>query len=107
MNTIKMLFKKKKIILMSTVFFLNWYTNMLVYDGFNFNTGYLVGDPYLNFTLSALMELFAILVVFLTVNNLNRKIPYALNMFSAGITLLSIQFIPKSDFNNIYFFTVL
>ena len=74
---------------------LNWFTNSLVYDGFNFNTGYLVGNPYLNFFLSALVELIAVIVEQITVVKFGRKLPYALSMFTVAISMLSIQFIPR------------
>lgn len=74
---------------------LNWLTNTLVYYGISFNTGELAGDPYLNFTLSVLLELAAILVSHYTLDKIGRKIPYSINMAMSGIVLILVLFVPK------------
>ena len=70
--------------------------NTLVYYGLSLGTGDLAGNPYLNFTLSATVELAAILCSQYTFNKYGRKIPYVLNMALAGVSLLLVIFIPKS-----------
>ena len=97
MQTIKFLFKSKKLILLSSVILLNWLTNCLVYYGISFNTSELFGNPYLNLTLSFSVELAAIIMCQLTLERYGRKIPYVINMVLAGTSLLLIQFIPNSN----------
>jgi OCT family organic cation transporter-like MFS transporter 4/5 len=92
----KVFFKSRKLVLVSFVTLLNWLTNTLVYYGISFNTTDLVGDPYLNFTLSILVELCAIIACQLTLERFGRKIPYSLNMSISGLALISVMFVPKS-----------
>ena len=96
MQTIMVFFKSKKILIRTCVILLNWLTNTFVYYGISFNTSDLVGDPYLNFTLSVGVELLAIISCQLTLERFGRKKPYALNMAITGVSLLLIQFIPTS-----------
>lgn len=56
----------------------------------------LAGNPYLNFTLLATNELFAIICTHLAFNKFGRKIPYVLNMGLASLALLGVLFVPKS-----------
>lgn len=74
---------------------LNWLTNTLVYYGISFNTTDLAGDPYLNFFLSIIVELIAIIASHITLERYGRKIPYSVNMGLTGIALLFILFVPK------------
>jgi hypothetical protein len=55
------------------------------------------GDPYLNFTISVIAELLAIIACDLTLNRLGRKIPYSFTIISAGVVLLMVQFVPKGE----------
>lgn len=96
LDTFKLFFKSKRLLLLSVVALLNWLTNTLVYYGISFNTGELAGNPYLNFTLSVLLELIAIMVSHYTFDAFGRKIPYAINMSLSGIALLLVLFVPTS-----------
>jgi OCT family organic cation transporter-like MFS transporter 4/5 len=69
----------------SVVSLINWLVNTLVYYGISFNTSELAGDPYLNFTLSAAVEIIAITCCHLTLDRFGRKKPYAINMILSGI----------------------
>ena len=97
-KTIKFFFRSKKLVFTSSVVLLNWLTNTLVYYGISFNTSDLAGDPYLNFTFSAVVEFVAIFLCQLTLERFGRKIPYVINMTCSGIALLLIQFIPNSKY---------
>jgi OCT family organic cation transporter-like MFS transporter 4/5 len=55
-----------------------------VYYGISFNTSELAGDPYVNFTLSAAVEVVAITCCHLTLDRFGRKKPYAFNMLLSG-----------------------
>jgi len=95
-ETIKLFFRSKKLLIRSCILLLNWLTNTLVYYGISFNTTELIGDPYLNFFLSILVEFVAILACQFTLEKFGRKVPYSINMTLAGMTLLCVQFVPTS-----------
>ena len=60
-------------------------------------TSQLAGNPYLNFTLLATNELFAVICTHFAFEKFGRKIPYVLSMGLAGISLLGVLFIPKCN----------
>ena len=94
LKTLKIFFKSKKLIIRSLVILVNWLTNTLVYYGISFNTTDLVGDPFLNFFLSVVVEFIAILACQFTLEKFGRKKPYAINMALSGLALLLVQFVP-------------
>lgn len=96
LDTVRIFFKSRRLLARSIVVLVNWLTNTLVYYGISFNTGELAGSPYLNFTLSVLLELLAILVSHYAFDKFGRKIPYAINMSLSGIALLFVLFVPTS-----------
>jgi MFS transporter, OCT family, solute carrier family 22 (organic cation transporter), member 4/5 len=96
-ETFKLFFKSKKLLIRSCILLLNWLTNTLVYYGISFNTTELIGDPYLNFFLSIVVEFVAILACQFTLERFGRKIPYSINMALAGAALLCVQFTPESN----------
>lgn len=53
-------------------------------------------DPYLTFTISAIMELIAYIVTHGIVDRIGRKIPYCLFLLLAGLSCLSISFISNT-----------
>jgi OCT family organic cation transporter-like MFS transporter 4/5 len=55
-----------------------------------------VGDPYLNFGLSIIVELCAIVACQFTLERFGRKVPYSLNMTISGVCLISVMFVPTS-----------
>ena len=73
----------------------NWLANTFVYNGISYNTSELAGDPYVNFALSATVEMIAILASHYTLEKFGRKIPYSINMGLTGVALLIVMFIPK------------
>ncbi len=95
-DTVRMFKNSRKLFIITIVNILNWITNTLVYYGISFNTGDLVGDPYLNFFLFGLVELFAIFVCQLTLDRFGRKLPYTVNMIIAGLALIFVSFVPNS-----------
>jgi OCT family organic cation transporter-like MFS transporter 4/5 len=99
-ETIKLFFKSKKLLIRSCILLTNWLTNTLVYYGISFNTTELIGDPYLNFFLSILVEFVAILACQFTLERFGRKVPYSINMALAGAALLCVQFAPESNYLN-------
>jgi len=96
-DSLKMLFQSKKLLIRTLAITFNWLANTLVYYGLSLGTGELAGDPYVNFTLSATVELFAIICSQFAFNKYGRKIPYVINMAIAGLSLLLVIFVPKSN----------
>ena len=92
----KIFFKSKKIMFVTLVLLLNWITNTLVYYGISFNTDRLAGDPYLIFFLSSIAEGLAYVACEFTLERFGRKWPYFINMAIAGVSLLSVAFVPDS-----------
>jgi MFS transporter, OCT family, solute carrier family 22 (organic cation transporter), member 4/5 len=66
----------------------------MVYYGISYNTTDLSGDPYLNFSLSAFVELLAVILGHVTLERYGRKWPYCIAMFLSGFSLLLIMFVP-------------
>lgn len=95
-KTFIILFTSKRIILLSFTTLINWLTNNLVYYGISYNTSDLAGDPYINFTISAILELGAILLCQFTLERFGRKKPYCTAMLVAGTSLLLIGIVPSS-----------
>lgn len=54
------------------------------------------GSPYLNFALSATVEMTAIIWSQFCFNKYGRKIPYVIFMFIAGLSLIIVIFVPKN-----------
>jgi OCT family organic cation transporter-like MFS transporter 4/5 len=67
----------------------------LIYFGLTLGAGQLVGDPFLNATLMATVELIAVLCSEYAYKIIGRKIPYVVNMSIAGVILLVVFFVPK------------
>lgn len=95
-QTLKIIFKSRKLIIRSTVILFNWLANTFIYYGISYNTSDLAGDPYLNFGLSALVELVAILASHYVLERFGRKIPYSIMMATTGLCFISVLFIPKN-----------
>jgi MFS transporter, OCT family, solute carrier family 22 (organic cation transporter), member 4/5 len=95
-ETVKIFFTSKKIMLVTSVLMLNWITNTLVYYGISFHTDRLAGDPYLNFFLSSIAEGLSYVACEFMLEKFGRKWPYSINMALAGVTLLCVAFVPDS-----------
>ncbi|RNA13309.1 organic cation transporter [Brachionus plicatilis] len=94
LETLKIFFRSKKLLLRTLTIMFNWLTNSLVYYGISFNTSDLVGDPYFNFGLSIIVELIAIIVTHFTLERYGRKVPYSITMVLTGASLLCVLFVP-------------
>lgn len=65
----------------------------------------LAGNPFLNFFISVLVELVAILVSHYAFEKFGRKWPYFINMFISGFALLFVLFVPKGNFKRTILFS--
>jgi len=83
----------------SLILFFNWFVNSGTYYGISLSTSDLGGNPYINFLISAAVEIPANLLVLLVLNRFGRKIPLCVFMLVAGVTLLATGFIEKEQVN--------
>ncbi|CAF1464326.1 unnamed protein product, partial [Rotaria sordida] len=92
------LFQSKVICIISINLFFQWFVQNLVYYGVSQNTGSWGFDPYLSFTMSACVEILAIMVLHLILNRIGRKIPY----FTAGFcfSIIALLTIPVRNSPN-------
>ncbi len=67
----------------------------LVFYGVSQNTGSWDLNPYLSFTLSAVVELLAYIVVHLILDRIGRKLPYCLFAILFGIVALLVLPVQK------------
>lgn len=54
-----------------------------------------MGNPYVNFGLSALVEFFGVSASHFALERYGRKVPYAINMCLTGVSLIFVIFIPS------------
>ena len=69
--------------------------NSATYVGMALKTKFLAGDPYLNYFLSAVVELPALTLVLLLVDKLGRRICCVVAMVLAGLACFSTIFVPS------------
>ena len=69
--------------------------NSATYVGMALKTKFLAGDPYLNYFLSAVVELPALTLVLLLVDRLGRRICCVVAMVLAGLACFSTIFVPS------------
>jgi MFS family permease len=69
--------------------------NNLVFYGVGLKSADLGVNPYLSFTLSAVVEFLAYVLTHLILDRLGRKVPYFVFLFLAGISCLLIGFLGK------------
>ncbi|KAH9525170.1 hypothetical protein Btru_000526 [Bulinus truncatus] len=74
------------------IIFLNWFVASLVYYGLSFYVGNLSGDVYVNFGLSAVVELVACIVCLIFMETADRKLLQCLFMLTAGVACLCTLF---------------
>lgn len=69
--------------------------NAFVYYGLSFNTNDLGGDPFINFFISASVEIPAYIFAAIVVRYVGRRIPLTVVMVTAGVACASPIVIPK------------
>ena len=70
----------------------NWFVNNLIYFSVSLNTAQLAGNPYVNFAISATLEMVAVATAQFFYNKLGRLLTYTASMFVAGSSLGSLFF---------------
>lgn len=99
------LFRSKIMLIISMNLFFQWLVQNLVFYGVSQNTGSWKLNPYLSFTVSAIVELFAYIIVHLILDRIGRRIPYVLFAILFGIVALLA--IPVQKYATAYAQTVL
>ncbi|KAM8945320.1 solute carrier family 22 member 2 [Pelodytes ibericus] len=75
-----------------------WFTCAVVYQGLIMHIGTTGGNIYFDFTISALVEFPAALIIIVTVDRIGRRYPWSIACIITGIACLVAAFIP-SDLN--------
>jgi len=75
--------------------FFQWLVQNLVFYGVSQNTGSWKLDPYLSFTVSAVVELLAYILVHLILDRIGRKLPYCLFAVLFGVVAISVLPVQK------------
>ncbi|XP_050525311.1 organic cation transporter-like protein isoform X2 [Daktulosphaira vitifoliae] len=73
-----------------------WMINTLVYYGLSLNASAIVGNPYGNFILSALIEIPALIIVVQILNKFGRRESQCVTLLLCSALCLSIAFIPNN-----------
>ena len=69
----------------------------MIYNGLSFSTSDLFGDPYTNFTISAVVELIGTAIGQLIYGSFGRKVAYVASLSGSSLALLSLLFIPRGS----------
>ncbi|XP_006021971.1 solute carrier family 22 member 2-like [Alligator sinensis] len=73
----------------------NWFAGSVLYQGLIMHMGIAGGIIYLDFFYTALVEFPAALIIFLTINRIGRRYPWAAANFVAGAACLITALIPE------------
>ncbi|CAF1208581.1 unnamed protein product [Adineta ricciae] len=90
------LFRSRIMLIISVNLFFQWLVQNLVFYGVSQNTGSWKLNPYLSFTVSALVELAAYIVVHLILDRIGRKKPYC--MFAVLFGIVALLAIPVQKY---------
>ncbi|CAI5770377.1 solute carrier family 22 member 3 [Podarcis lilfordi] len=74
-----------------------WFTSAVVYQGLVLRLGIIEGNLYLEFFVSALMELPSAFLILLTIDRIGRRPLFATSAFVAGAACLMTAFLPKGN----------
>ncbi|KAL8185990.1 UNVERIFIED_CONTAM: hypothetical protein K2H54_061246 [Gekko kuhli] len=72
-----------------------WFTTAVVYQGLVLRLGIIEGNLYLEFFVTAMMELPAALLILLIIDRIGRRLPFVISTFVAGVSCLITAFLPK------------
>lgn len=96
------LFRGYRMTMVSIVIFAIWLVSSISYYGLTLNAGRLVGDPYLNFFLSGLVEIPSTVTAIVTVTCFGRRVPICTFFALAGVACYVTAFIPKTTDNGVH-----
>ncbi|XP_055495412.1 solute carrier family 22 member 2-like [Leucoraja erinacea] len=78
------------------ILMINWFASALVYQGLAMRLGTLGGNIYLNFFISGAVEIPASIIVFLVIERIGRRLPFAAGGLVSGASCLIAAFIPEN-----------
>lgn len=73
------------------------FTTEVVYQGLIMRVGITAKNLYVDFLVSALVEIPAAVLILFTIERLGRRLPFATSNVVAGLSCLITAFIPDSD----------
>ncbi|CAH1789514.1 unnamed protein product, partial [Owenia fusiformis] len=79
------------------IFWAMWFVNSLVYYGLSLSTSSLNGDPYVNFALTGLVEVPAVILTMVAMLKFGRKRPVIVLHWIAGVALFISPFLTTHD----------
>ncbi|XP_078262098.1 solute carrier family 22 member 2-like [Rhinoraja longicauda] len=78
------------------ILMINWFAGALVYQGLVMRLGTLGGNIYLDFFISGAAEIPASIIVFLVIERIGRRLPFAAGGLLSGASCLIAAFIPEN-----------
>ncbi|XP_078086607.1 solute carrier family 22 member 2-like [Mustelus asterias] len=78
------------------ILMVNWFTSALVYQGLVMHLGNLGGNIYLDVFISGAVEIPASIIIFLVIEQLGRRLPFAAGGLLSGGSCLVAAFVPEN-----------
>ncbi|XP_053566917.1 solute carrier family 22 member 3 [Bombina bombina] len=72
-----------------------WFTSAIIYQGLVMRLGIVSGSLYMDFFISAMVELPGAVIILLTIDRIGRRLPFALSNIVAGVACLITAVIPE------------
>ncbi|NWZ44863.1 S22A3 protein, partial [Brachypodius atriceps] len=72
-----------------------WFTSALIYQGLVMRLGIIGGNLYLDFFISAAVELPAAFLIIVTIDRIGRRLPFATSNIVASVACLITAFLPE------------
>ncbi|KAK3778755.1 hypothetical protein RRG08_013026 [Elysia crispata] len=91
-ESIWQMFTHRVLLTRSLIVFFNWFVASMVYYGLSLNVGDLSGNIYLNFFLSAVVELVSYLCLLALLDRLGRKFWQCFSMILGGVACIATMF---------------
>ncbi|RNA07109.1 organic cation transporter -like, partial [Brachionus plicatilis] len=103
---LKLFIKKRLYLFRSLILLLNWIITQVIFYGVSFFTEKFAGNPYLNFIVSTILELFALILILLTTERFGRKVPFTISLGLTGLSFLIIPILPDMYYNYSTYFAL-
>ncbi|XP_043928825.1 solute carrier family 22 member 2 [Protopterus annectens] len=77
------------------ILMVNWFTSSVVYGGLVLRLGILGGNIYLDYVIAAVVELPTAVLIYIVIDRVGRRLPFAVSNLVAGIACLITAFVPE------------